>query len=184
MQGSNRVTIVEQQREIMRVLRYGAEVLQKKSARVEKFDADLRKLFDRMVPTMYAEHGIGLAAPQVGVSQQVAVIDVSGGEDLKGVIRICNPEIVESYGKQSFEEGCLSFPEIRTVITRPKQVLVRGQDPDGNRIEIEGDDLLARAFCHEIDHLNGVLIIDHVSALKRDLIRRKIRKKIREGEWG
>ena len=180
----NRISIVEQQRQIMRVLRYGAEVLQVKAAPVVKFDRELKKLFDRMIVTMHAEHGVGLAAPQVGISQQVAVIDISGGEDPSKVIRICNPEIIEQHGKQSVEEGCLSFPEIRAVITRPKQVLVRGQDPEGNVIQIEGEDLLARAFSHEIDHLNGVLIIDHVSALKRDLIRRRIKKKMAAGEWG
>jgi peptide deformylase len=176
----NRISIVEQQRQIMRVLRYGAEVLQVKAARVVKFDSELRKLFDRMIATMRAEHGVGLAAPQVGISQQVAVIDISGGEDPGRLIRICNPEIIEQHGKQSVEEGCLSFPEIRAVIARPKQVL----DPEGNVIQIEGEDLLARAFSHEIDHLNGVLIIDHVSALKRDLIKRQIKKKMAAGEWG
>lgn len=177
------VSIVEQQRRILRVLKYGADVLQKKAAPVEKFDGELRTLFDRMIVTMYAEHGVGLAAPQVGVSQQVAVIDISGGEDPSKIIRICNPEIAESHGKQSVEEGCLSFPDIRAVIARPKHVLIKGQDPDGKEIEIEGDDLLARAFCHEVDHLNGVLIIDHVSALKRDLIKRRIKKKMKLGEW-
>jgi peptide deformylase len=178
------IAIVEKQQQIMHVFKYGAEILQKKSAPVTEFDDELRKLFDRMVSTMNAEHGVGLAAPQVGVSLQAAVIDISGGEESGKIIRICNPEIVESYGKQSIEEGCLSFPDIRTVITRPKQVLVRGQDPKGNPIELEGADLLARAFCHEVDHLNGVLIIDHVSALKRDMIKRRIKKKMKLGEWG
>jgi peptide deformylase len=179
----NKISLVEQQRQIMRVLRYGAPVLQQKAAPVADFDGELRKLFDRMIVTMRAENGVGLAAPQVGVSRQVAVIDISGGEDPGKIIRICNPEIVEHHGKQSIEEGCLSFPEIRAVISRPKHVLVKGQDPDGNVIQIEGEDLLARAFSHEIDHLNGVLIIDHVSALKRDLIRRRIKKKVAAGEW-
>lgn len=178
------ISIVEQRREIMRVLKYGAEVLQKKAARVVQFDEKLKRLIDRMVVTMYAEKGVGLAAPQVGVSQQVAVVDISGGEDPSRIIRICNPEIIDSHGKQTVEEGCLSFPEIRAQITRPQQVLVKAQDPDGNWIQIEGEDMLARAFCHEIDHLNGVLIIDHVSALKRDLIKRQIKKKIKLGEWG
>ncbi len=184
MQVGDPISYVDRQQQIMRVLKYGAEVLQQKAQRVVKFDKELKRLFDRMVPTMHAEHGVGLAAPQVGVSLQAAVIDISGGEDPGKILRICNPEIVESHGKQSVEEGCLSFPEIRAVITRPKQVLVRGQDPDGNPIEIEGADLLARAFCHEIDHLNGVLIIDHLSALKRDLIKRRIKKKMMAGEWG
>ncbi|MDD5544676.1 MAG: peptide deformylase [Acidobacteriia bacterium] len=184
MRVTNPVSIIDQQKQVFRILKYGAEVLQRKAAPVTKFDAELRKLFDRMIATMYAEHGVGLAAPQVGVSQQVAVIDISGGEDRSKIIRICNPEIVESHGKQSIEEGCLSFPEIRAVISRPKHVLVKGQDMDGNPIELEGDELLARAFCHEIDHLNGVLIIDHVSALKRDLIKRRIKRKIKNGEWG
>jgi peptide deformylase len=184
MRRTDPISIVDQQQQIMRVLKFGAEILQQKARRVTRFDGDLRKLFDRMIATMYAEHGVGLAAPQVGVSQQVAVIDISGGGDKSTIIRICNPEIVESHGKQNVEEGCLSFPEIRAVITRPKQVFVKGQDVDGNPLELEGDDLLARAFCHEIDHLNGVLIIDHVSALKRDLIKRRIKKKIKEGEWG
>ncbi len=184
MQLGNPMSLVDQQRQIMRVVKYGAEVLQKKASPVEKFDADLRRLINRMVPTMYAEHGVGLAAPQVGVSLQVAIIDPSGGEEPGKIIEICNPEIVESHGTQSIEEGCLSFPEIRVVISRPKQVLVRGQDAHGNPIELEGTDLLARAFSHEIDHLNGVLIIDHVSALKRDLIKRRIRKKMKMGEWG
>ncbi|MGB7623751.1 MAG: peptide deformylase [Terriglobia bacterium] len=180
----NRISVVEQQRQIMRVLRYGAQVLQQRASPVVTFDSELRRLFDRMIVTMHVEHGVGLAAPQVGVSQQVAVIDISGGEDPSKIIRICNPEIVEQHGRQSVEEGCLSFPEIRAVISRPKHVSVKGQDPDGQVIQIEADDLLARAFSHEIDHLNGVLIIDHVSALKRDLIRRRIKKKIAAGEWG
>jgi len=184
MRRTDPISIVDQQQQIMRVLKYGAEVLQQKARRVTRFDGELRKLFDRMIATMYAEHGVGLAAPQVGVSQQAAVIDISGGGEKNKIIRICNPEITESHGKQTVEEGCLSFPEIRAVITRPKQVFVKGQDVDGNLVELEGDDLLARAFCHEIDHLNGVLIIDHVSALKRDLIKRRIKKKIKEGEWG
>lgn len=183
MQVSDPVSIVDRQRHILRVLKYGAEVLQMNAAPVEKFDESLRRLFNQMIPTMYAEHGMGLAAPQVGVSLRAAVIDVSGGEEKGKIIRICNPVIVESHGKQSVEEGCLSFPEIRAVISRPKQVLVQGQDPEGNPLEIEGSDLLARAFCHEVDHLHGVLIIDHVSALKRDLIKRRIKKKIKLREW-
>jgi peptide deformylase len=184
MNGINPISIVEQQSQIMRVLKYGADVLQKKAAAVKKFDGELRRLFERMMVTMYAEHGLGLAAPQVGVSLQAAVLDISDGKDPGKIIRICNPEIVESHGSQSIEEGCLSFPDIRAVIARPRHVIVKGQDPDGKPMEVEGDELLARAFCHEIDHLNGVLIIDHVSALRRDLMRRKIRKKIKMGVWG
>src|SRR5487761_2329059 len=125
MQLSDPVSIVNRQRQILRVLKYGAEVLQMEAAPVEKFDGSLRRLFDQMISTMYAEHGMGLAAPQVGVSLRATVIDISGGEEKGKIVRMCNPEIVESHGRQSVEEGCLSFPEIRAVIMRPKHVLVR-----------------------------------------------------------
>jgi len=142
-------------------------------------------LIEDMFETMYASHGIGLAAPQIDVPKRLTVIDISGGEEDRDPERIVliNPQIVAKEGKQTGEEGCLSIPGFREPVTRARKAVVRAQDVKGVPFEIEGDELLARAIQHEIDHLNGVLFINHLSALKRDLIKRKIRKLQKAGDW-
>ncbi len=166
------------------VVKYGDPVLETPAAPIIEFDTpELHKLIDDMFESMYAARGVGLAAPQIGIGKRIAVIDLSVGEDAAQKIVIINPEIVSRDGVQNGEEGCLSVPGFREQVTRPSKVHVRAQNAKGEQVELIGDQLLARAFCHEIDHLNGRLYISHVSALKRDLIRRKIRKLVKAGEW-
>jgi peptide deformylase len=165
------------------IVKYGDPVLEKSSAKVTVFDDDLRKLVDDMFESMYAAHGVGLAAPQIGIAKHLAVIDVTFKEDPKAKIVLVNPEIIKTEGKQTASEGCLSIPEFRENVTRPHRVTVRAQDQYGKFFEHTGEELLARALCHETDHLNGKLYISHVSALKRDLIKRRIRKLQKAGEW-
>lgn len=165
------------------IVKYGQPVLEKKAGPVTEFDAALQKLVADMFDTMYAAHGVGLAAPQIGISKSLCVIDTSVGEDTGARLVLVNPEIVSSEGKQTGEEGCLSLPNFRSDTTRPMKVTVRAQDANGNEITLTGEELLARAFCHEIDHLNGALFIHHLSMLKRDSIRRKVKKMVKAGEW-
>ena len=165
------------------IVKYGDPVLEKPAAQVEIFDDQLRKLLDDMFESMYAAHGVGLAAPQIGISKRIAVIDVTFKEDPSAKLVLVNPEIIHTEGKQKGSEGCLSIPEFRENVTRPNRVTVRAQDVNGNWFEKTGEELLARAFLHETDHLNGKLYISHVSALKRDLIKRKIKKLVKAGEW-
>jgi peptide deformylase len=147
------------------------------------FDAELKKLVDDMFESMYAAHGVGLAAPQIGISKRLAVIDVTFKEDPDAKLVLANPEIIHVEGKQTGSEGCLSIPEFREQVTRGKKVTVRAQDIHGKWFEKTGEELLARAFLHETDHLNGKLYISHISALKRDLMKRKIKKLVKAGEW-
>jgi peptide deformylase len=163
------------------IVKYGEAVLHAPAAPVERFDDSIRALFDDMVTTMYAAPGIGLAAPQVGVPLRLIVIDLSVGEDPSQMIKLANPEILERDGEQKHEEGCLSIPGYAGSPTRPARVTVRGLDPDGAERVYTATDLLARAFCHEIDHLDGLVFVDRLSPLKRDLVRRKLRKRVREG---
>jgi peptide deformylase len=165
------------------IVKFGDPVLEKKAATITEFDGELRKLAEDMFESMYAAHGVGLAAPQIGISKRIAVIDVTFKEDPNAKIVLVNPEIVHTEGRQTSNEGCLSIPEFREKVTRPMKVKVRAQNLEGKTIEVEGEELLARALIHETDHLNGKLYISHISALKRDLIRRKIRKMIKAGEW-
>ena len=166
------------------IVLYGEPVLEKQAAPITEFDTpELHKLVDEMFESMYAAKGVGLAAPQIGVSKRVAVIDLSVAEDPLQKIVLINPEIIHKAEVQTSEEGCLSLPGFREQVTRPMKVTVRAQNVKGESFEMSGEDLLARAFCHEIDHLNGRLYISHVSALKRDLIRRKVRKLVKAGEW-
>lgn len=165
------------------IVKFGEPVLEKPSAAVTEFNDELRKLVDDMFESMYAAHGVGLAAPQIGISKRIAVIDVTFKEDPNAKIVLVNPEIVHTEGKQNSTEGCLSIPEFRENVTRPMKVTARAQDVDGKTIEVVGEELLARALLHETDHLNGRLFITHISALKRDLIKRKIRKMMKQGEW-
>ena len=167
------------------IVLYGEPVLENQAEAITAFDTpELQKLVDDMFESMYAAKGVGLAAPQIGISKKIAVIDLSVAEDPAQKIVLINPEIINKEELQTGEEGCLSIPGFREHVTRPMRVTVRAQDVKGEKFETTGADLLARAFCHEIDHLNGRLYISHVSALKRDLIRRKVRKLVKAGEWG
>ena len=165
------------------IVKYGDPVLEKPAAPITDFDGELRKLVDDMFESMYAAHGVGLAAPQIGISKRIAVIDVTFKEDPDAKIVLINPEIVHIEGKQTSTEGCLSLPEFRENVTRPMKVTARAQDVTGKTIEVTGEELLARALVHETDHLNGRLYISHISALKRDMIKRKVRKLMKQGEW-
>ena len=167
------------------IVLYGEPVLEKNAETVTDFDTpEMHQLIDDMFESMYTAKGVGLAAPQIGIAKRIAVIDLSVGEDPKQKIVLFNPEIIHREGTQTGEEGCLSIPGFREQVTRAKTVRVRAQNIEGEAFETTGEELLARAFSHEIDHLNGRLYITHVSALKRDLIRRKVRKLAKAGEWG
>ncbi len=168
---------------IYEIVKYPDPILQQRGAHVTEFDGELRTLVDDMFESMYAAQGIGLAAPQIGISKRITVIDLSNKEKPADKIVLINPEIILQEGKLFQEEGCLSLPDIREKVKRAARVIVRAQDATGKWFEMEGDDLLARAFQHEIDHLDGVLFIFRVSALKRDLLTRRIRKLIKAGDW-
>jgi len=165
------------------IVKYGNPVLESPAAPITTFDDSLKKLVEDMFESMYAAHGVGLAAPQIGVAKRIAVIDITFKEDPDAKLVLINPEIVHTEGKQSSNEGCLSIPEFREPVTRPNIVTVRAQDENGKFYEKTGEELLARAVLHETDHLNGKLYISHISALKRDLMKRKIRKLVKAGEW-
>lgn len=165
------------------IVKYGDPVLERTAEPVTVFDAHLRKLIEDMFESMYSAHGVGLAAPQIGIPKRIAVVDVTFKEDPAQKMVLINPEIIHKEGHQRSNEGCLSLPEFREKVTRPNRVTVRAQDVHGKTFEHTGEDLLARAFLHETDHLNGKLFISHISALKRDIIKRKIRKLARAGEW-
>jgi peptide deformylase len=165
------------------IVKFGDPVLEKPAEKVSKFDGELQKLLDDMFESMYAAHGVGLAAPQIGIGKRIAVIDITFHEDPNAKLVLVNPEIIHVEGRHTQQEGCLSLPEFRENVTRPQKVTVRAQDAKGNRFEMTGEDLLARALMHETDHLNGKLYITHISALKRDLIKRKVRKLVKQGEW-
>ena len=168
---------------IYSIVKFGDPVLEKPATPVTVFDDELKKLVEDMFESMYAAHGVGLAAPQIGISKRLAVIDVTFKEDPNAKLVLANPEIIHTEGRQSQNEGCLSIPEFREPVTRARKVTVRAQDISGKFFEKTGEDLLARAFLHETDHLNGRLYISHLSALKRDLIKRKIRKLMKAGQW-
>jgi len=165
------------------IVKYGDPVLEKPAAPIAEFNGDLRKLADDMFESMYAAHGVGLAAPQIGISKRIVVIDVTFKEDPNARLVLINPEIIKTEGRQRGSEGCLSLPDFREQVTRANVVAVRAQDLEGKWFEKTGEEMLARAFLHETDHLNGRLYISHISALKRDLIRRKVKKLMRAGEW-
>src|ERR1051325_4948378 len=164
------------------VVKWGKEVLEKKAAPVTQFDKELAKLIEDMFESMYAAQGVGLAAPQIGISKRIAVIDITFAKDPKAKLVLINPEVIAMEGRQREEEGCLSVPGFRETINRPAKATVRALDAKGKEFTMSGEGLLARAFCHETDHLNGKLFLSHMSALKRDLILRKIRKKIKADE--
>ncbi|MBZ5721517.1 MAG: peptide deformylase [Acidobacteriia bacterium] len=165
------------------IVKFGNPVLDKPAEPVTVFDDDLKKLVQDMFESMYEAHGVGLAAPQIGLSKRLAVIDITFKEDPNAKLVLVNPEIIHTEGKHRQNEGCLSIPEFREPVTRAAKVTVRAQDVNGKWFEKTGEELLARALLHETDHLNGKLYISHISALKRDLIKRKIRKLVKAGEW-
>lgn len=165
------------------IVKYGNPVLDKPSAPVTVFDEELQQLIEDMFESMYAAHGVGLAAPQIGIPKRIAVIDTTFKEDPEAKMVIINPEIIHKHGKQTHSEGCLSLPDFRENVSRAMKCTVRAQDVHGKWFEAEGEELLARAIQHETDHLDGKLFIGHVSALKRDLIKRRIRKLVKAGEW-
>jgi peptide deformylase len=165
------------------IVKYGHPMLHKPSEPVREIDGAIRKLLDDMVETMYAAPGIGLAAPQIAVPLRVIVVDLSVGEEKGQLIKLINPEFVLREGEQRHDEGCLSVPGFGGSPVRPERVVVKGLDPDGQERTYEGTELLARAFCHEIDHIDGLLFVDRLTPLKRDLMKRKLRKKARTDDW-
>ena len=165
------------------ILKYGDSVLHEKAQVVDAITPDIDRLVDDMIETMYAAPGVGLAAPQVGVPLRIFVVDVSVGHDPGGLLVMINPELVERSGVQLEEEGCLSVPGFNATVMRPMRVVVKGLDRHGDDHQHEGSGLLARAFQHEMDHLDGALFVDRLRGIKRDLIVRKIRKLSRAGKW-
>ena len=165
------------------IVLWGSEVLDKISEPVTNItDAEIQLVKD-MIETMYKAPGVGLAAPQIGVSKRIMVTDTTSGEKKDRLFTIVNPEIVVAEGEQNEEEGCLSIPGFSATVVRPKKVVLRGTDLNGKEITLEGSDLLARAFCHEMEHLDGRFFLDHISFIKRDMIKRRIKKLIRQGKW-
>ena len=165
------------------IVKYGHPGLHKPSETVKEIDGSIHKLLDDMVETMYAAPGIGLAAPQIAVPLRVIIVDLSVGDEPGQLIKLINPEFVIREGEQRHDEGCLSVPGFGGSPVRPARVVVKGLDPDGKERTYEGTELLARAFCHEIDHIDGLLFVDRLTPLKRDLMKRKLRKKARTDDW-
>jgi peptide deformylase len=165
------------------ILKYGDNVLHEPAKPVEAITPEVERLVDDMIETMYGAAGVGLAAPQVGVALRVFVVDVSVGRDPSSLLVFINPEFVERDGMQLEEEGCLSVPGFNATVARPSRAIVKGLDRNGNSFEREGTGLLARAFQHEMDHLDGLLFVDRLRGIKRDLIVRRIKKLSRTGKW-
>jgi peptide deformylase len=181
--GYNSTVETKTKAKIYPIVLYGDPVLEKPAETVTVFDEELRTLLDDMFESMYSAHGVGLAAPQIGIPKRIAVVDCSFKERPEERIVLINPVIVKQEGKQTSGEGCLSLPVFRENVTRANRVTVRAHDGYGKEFETTGEGLTARAFLHETDHLHGKLFISHVSALKRDIIRRKIKKLAKAGEW-
>jgi peptide deformylase len=167
---------------ILEILKLGHPTLTKKAVPVEKIDDQLRELAKNMIDTMHAAPGLGLSAPQVNVSKRLITVDLSLGEAEEEMIVLVNPGILKQEGKVVREEGCLSVPEIFEKVARPQRVVIKGTDLEGKERIIEGADLLARVFCHEIDHLDGKLFIEWLSPLKRNLIKKKFKRKAESGK--
>ena len=165
------------------IVKYGREVLEKPGNPIAEFDGDLEKLVADMFETMYAANGVGLAAPQIGLPLRLSVIDTTSGEDPKAKVVLANPVVIVMEGEQVQEEGCLSLPDFRAKTPRPVRATIRAQDVHGQEYTMTGEGLLARAYCHEIDHLNGKLFIQHVGRLKRESIKRRVRQMMKAGEW-
>jgi peptide deformylase len=168
---------------ILKIVKFPDPILSRPGEPVTEFNDELRKLIANMFETTYAEQGVGLAASQVSICKRLTTIDLSMGKDPKQRLVLINPEIISSEGRVYENEGCLSFPEINEKVVRAAKVRIRAQDERGKWYEMDGEDLLARCFQHEIDHVDGMLFIYRMSALKRDLTLRKIRKLQRAGEW-
>jgi len=168
---------------VLPILKYGAQELKTPSKKVDVFNGELEKIAKNMIETMYSAPGIGLAAPQIGLNICLTTIDLSVGEDPTQLLILCNPEIVDTVGEQKSEEGCLSIPDFTDTVVRPRKLTVRGQNIHGEDLRFDAEELLARCFSHEIDHLNGILFIDRLSALKKTLIRNKIKKLAKAGNW-
>jgi len=165
------------------ILKYGDQLLHTPAEPVEAVTPEVDRLVEDMIETMYAAPGVGLAAPQVGVPLRIFVVDLSVGRDRSGLVVMINPEFVERDGMQLEEEGCLSVPGFNATVVRPSRAVVRGLNREGDTHQHEGTGLLARAFQHEMDHLDGTLFVDRLRGIKRDLIVRKIRKLARGGKW-
>ena len=165
------------------ILKYPDPKLREPCKMVERFDDELRQLASDMLETMHAAPGIGLAAAQVGREERLIVVDLSVGEDPEQQVVLVNPEVVDEEGKERDDEGCLSFPDVILTIARPGRIVVEARSIDGEPVRLEAEGLLARCLHHEVDHLLGVLFVDHVSPLKRDLTRRRIDRRIRAGDW-
>jgi peptide deformylase len=168
---------------ILPILKYGSPELKTASSPVDRFDEELEKIAKNMIETLYSAPGIGLAAPQIRMNIQLTTIDLSVGEDPSQLIVLCNPQIISVEGEQKSDEGCLSIPDFTDVVVRPLKMDVKGLNIHGEEVRYQAEGLLARCFSHEIDHLNGVLFIDRLSPLKRSLIRSKIKKLAKAGEW-
>jgi peptide deformylase len=170
--------MIDKERSLLEIMVFGSPVLSKRAKEIENIDENLCQLAHDMIHTMHAAPGIGLAAPQVNQSVRLITVDLSVGEKEDDIIILFNPEILSSDGEEIMEEGCLSVPEINEKVSRPSRVVIKGMDIDGNEKIIESSGLLARVLCHEIDHLEGKLFIDHLSPLKRNIIKKKLRKQL------
>ena len=168
---------------LRQILKYGDRILHERARDIDDLTPEIDQLVQDMIETMYKAPGVGLAAPQVGVAKRIMVTDTTSGEKPDRLFTIVNPEIVSTEGEQFEEEGCLSIPGFSANVLRPKKVVLRGVDLDGKEMFLEGADLLARAFCHEMDHLDGKFFLDHISFIKRDMIKRRIKKLIKQGKW-
>ena len=167
---------------ILQIVKYGNPTLTKKAEEIINIDKYIEELAHNMVETMYAAPGIGLAAPQVNESKRLITVDLSAGENSQNLIILINPELISQEGKLISEEGCLSVPDINEKVARPSHVIIRGIDLKGNEKTVEAEGLLARVLCHEIDHINGKLFIDHLSLLKKSLIKKKLKKTVQMGK--
>lgn len=168
---------------VLPIRKYGDDVLRLPAEPVVEIDEKLQRLIDDMIDTMYAAPGVGLAANQVGVARRLMVIDLSVGKRIEELHVFINPEIIDSEGEITEEEGCLSIPDFVEVVTRPERVKLRYLDRNGEQREMWGEGLMARAMCHEIDHLDGTLFVDHLRGLKKDRILKKITKLVKTGMW-
>ena len=166
---------------ILEIIKYGNPILTKKAEKIENIDEEMRNIAQSMLQTMYAAPGVGLAAPQINQGIQLITVDLSRGENRKDSIILVNPELVSQEGTLLLEEGCLSIPNVQEKVLRPARVVVKGIDLEGKEKIIEAEGLLARVFCHEIDHINGTLFIDRLSPLKKSLIRKKLKKSLQTG---
>ncbi len=167
---------------ILQIVKYGNPTLTKKAEEIINLDKYIEELALNMVQTMYAAPGIGLAAPQVNESKRLITVDLSVGENSQNLIILINPELVSQEGEIISEEGCLSVPDINEKVARPSRVIIRGIDLKGNEKTVEAEELFARVLCHEIDHINGKLFIDHLSLLKKSLIKKRLKKAAKMGK--